>query len=69
MIAWITYLESLSSRKTFEEELETKTKALSINASSCGKSCQWAKKVTKPCKDGLQKADSILFATYLEGGN
>jgi len=69
VIAWITYLESLSSRRAFEEELETKTKALTYNASSFGRSCQWLKKVTKSCKDGLKIADSILFTTYLEGGN
>jgi len=70
MIAWTTYLESLSSRKPFEEELETKTKALiGSDGSVCRNFCPWLKKVAKTCKDGLKIADSILFATYLEGGN
>ena len=69
LIAWTNYLESLPSRKSFEKELETKTNLPIGDGSCCGMSCPCLTKVTKACIDGLQSADSILFTTYLEGGN
>jgi hypothetical protein len=69
MTTWTTYLESLSSRKSFEEELGTMTYAIVFIGCGGGGLHDWLNVIARKCKDSLRIADSISFTTYLEGGN
>jgi len=59
--AWIAYLENLTTRVAFEEEIEKKTN-FKIIQSNCNKDHgEWLKNLAVLCGDGLESADKIKF--------
>jgi len=61
--AWIAYLENLTTRVAFKEEIEKKTH-LEIIRSNCksGKDHgDWLESLAVLCEDGLESADEINF--------